>query len=445
MKNILWPVGWRVILVLIFSILTAPMQAQNRSATTEVKYQPLKIGDKIPDALWEMPLEVVNHSSKTIKLGDYKDKLIILDFWATWCSACLLNFPKMEELERRFVNEIKIIAVTNQNMTVLEKFYSSPIGKRYHKVSSVIGDKLLHELFPHQGVPYIVWIKDGKLLNSTDAEQVTEKSISEILDNKESSLQTVIQLERDRPLMLSEAFDREQGLNIQNYSLLARGRIRSIGFGTWFHRTEDGKVYGRQFTNLSLMEIIRTITAEIFEQREEPFNEKKIVMEVANPTLLNYIINKDGKREDYNRYSYEYIVPIAKSDSLYPMMLNNLNQFIDYSASVEKRKMKCFVLKRTSQNDKLASKGGELQYLLTTRQTALQNISVYKLISGLSSLPYMTFPIVDETNYKKNIDMKMGEINDMSTLRKELFKKDLELLEAERELDVLIIRDKLKK
>ena len=58
---------------------------------------------------------------------------------------------------------------------------------------------------------------------------------------------------------------------------------------------------------------------------------------------------------------------------------------------------------------------------------------------------FLSFFCAQLSAQNKNIDMKMGEINDMSTLRKELFKKDLELLEAERELDVLIIRDKLKK
>ncbi|WP_294262871.1 hypothetical protein [uncultured Chryseobacterium sp.] len=71
-------------------------------------------------------------------------------------------------------------------------------GKRYAGMPSVTGDQFLHQLFPHKGVPYIVWIKDGKVINTTDAEQVTEKTICEILGNQRSSLQTVVQIDKTR-------------------------------------------------------------------------------------------------------------------------------------------------------------------------------------------------------------------------------------------------------
>lgn len=428
MKNIFC----RGILSLVF-LTTMGISAQTK---------PLKIGDPLPESLWTTPLDVVNNPQKTITLADSKDKLVLIDFWATWCSGCLLSFPKMEELQKKFGSKIKILSVSNESRAVLEKFFATKNGQRYKTTVSVSGDKLFHGLFPHRGVPFIVWLKDGKVLNTTDAEQVTEQTIKEVLDNEKSSLQTVVQLERNRPLMLSEAFDRERGLEMQNYSLLVKGRIRSIGFGTWFHSSGD-TVYGRQFTNLSLLEILRTITSEIFTQNKESFNNNKIIVESKKPELLDYITTKDGKREDYNRYSYEYIVPVAKADSLYPMMLKNINQFIDYTAAIEPRKVKCFVLKRTSDKDKLATKGGELKYLLTEKETSLQNTEIINFISGMSGLPFITQPIVDETGYKGNIDLQMGTITDLATLRKALSLYDLELTEAQRTLNMLVIRDKV--
>lgn len=405
------------------------------------QHQALKIGDQIPEQVWKTPLQVVNSPQKTIDLSVNKEKLILLDFWATWCSGCLLSMPKMEELQKQFGDQINIQAVTYQDRPTLEKFFFSKNGQRYNSIISVAGDKMLHDLFPHKGVPYIVWIKDGKLLNMTDAEQVTEKSINEVLKNQES-LQTVVQLQRNRPLMLSEAFDLERGLELQNYSFFAKGRIRSANFGSWFH-TSNNKVYGRRFTNLSLLDILRAITAEIFKQQENTFNDKKIIVEVKKPQLLNYIENKEGRREDFNRYNYEYIVPIAKADSLYQMMFRNLNQFIDYTANIEKRPAKCLVLKRISGKDQLTTKGGELKYLLTEKQTSLQNAPFSTFVSGLEALPFVTVPIVNETVFKGNIDLKMGGTPNISVLRKELALYDLELMDAERNINVLIIRDKI--
>jgi thiol-disulfide isomerase/thioredoxin len=429
MKNIFY----RRLVSLIFTLILS------LSAFSQQKK--LKIGDPVPSSVWATPLEVVNHSQKTIDLSSDKNKLILLDFWNTWCSACLKGFPKMEELQKKFGDKIKILAVSNQDRATLKKFFATKNGQRYKGVVSVTGDKLFHGLFPHKGVPYIVWIKDGKLLNTTDGAQVSEKTIKEVLGGEESSLQTVVQIGRERPLMLSEDFDREKGLSMVNYSVFAKGRIRGMGFGSGFHR-EGKTVYGRQFTNLSLLEIFSTLADEIFQKQKESFSEKRRIIEVKTPLPLDYIKNTEGRVEDHNLYSYEYIVPLSKADSLYPLMLKNLSQFADYSAKIEKRKVKCLVLKRTSAVDKLKTKGSEMIFLFSLSKTDVQNTSVYTLINSLNAVPSVSLPIIDETGYTGNIDLKMGPISDVGSIRRELSKYDLDLVERERELNMLVIKDK---
>ena len=420
MKNIFC----RGFLSLAFTLVAATTSfAQNKS---------LKIGESLPENIWSTPLQLVNHPQKTITLSQDKDKLILLDFWNTWCSSCLLNFPKMEELQKQFGDKIKILAVSNQDRLVLEKFFATKNGQRYKNVVSVAGDKMFHQLFPHKGVPYIVWIKDGKMLNTTDGAQVTEKTIQEVLGGKSSSLQTVVQMSRERPLMLSENFDIEKGLSMINYSLFAKGRIRGMGFGSGFHRSGQ-IVYGRQFTNFSFWEIASAIANEIFQKKNQSFNEKRRIIEFKNP---------ERRVEDKSLYNYEYIVPQSKADSLYPLMLENLSRFADYKTIIEKRKVKCLVLKRTSTVDKLKTKGSEMSFLFSLSKTNLQNTSLYALVNSLNAVPTISLPIVDETGYTNNIDLKIGAISDLNSIRKELLQYDLDLVEAERELDMLVIQDK---
>ena len=402
------------------------------ATTSFAQTKPLKIGENLPENVWSTPLQLVNHSQKTITLNQDKDKLILLDFWATWCSSCLLNFPKMEELQKQFGDKIKILAVSNQDRLVLEKFFASKNGQRYKNVVSVAGDKMFHQLFPHKGVPYIIWIKDGKLLNTTDGAQVTEKTIKEVLGGENSSLQTVVQMSRDRPLMLSENYDNEKDLSMISYSLFAKGRIRGMGFGSGFHRSGQ-IVYGRQFTNFSFWEIASAIANEIFQKQNQSFNEKRRIIEFKN---------SEGRVEDKSLYNYEYIVPQSKADSLYPLMLENLSRFADYKTTIEKRKVKCLVLKRTSTVDKLKTKGSEMTFLFSLSKTNLQNTSLYALVNSLNAVPTISLPIVDETGYPNNIDLTMGAISDLNSIRKELLRYDLELVEAERELDMLVISEK---
>ncbi|MFA8343577.1 MAG: TlpA family protein disulfide reductase [Rhodothermaceae bacterium] len=42
---------------------------------------------------------------RKVSLSDYKDQIIVLDFWATWCTPCIASFPAMKEAQNYFKNK----------------------------------------------------------------------------------------------------------------------------------------------------------------------------------------------------------------------------------------------------------------------------------------------------------------------------------------------------
>ncbi len=56
--------------------------------------------------------ELLNMDEETKKLSDYRGKVILLNFWATWCPPCVREMPSMERLQQQFsADDFKIIAV----------------------------------------------------------------------------------------------------------------------------------------------------------------------------------------------------------------------------------------------------------------------------------------------------------------------------------------------
>lgn len=75
-----------VVIAVILSI--APAQAITLRKDTDRK--------KAPD------FELKNSTGASIRLSDHKGKVVLLDFWATWCGPCKTQIPWLNEFSERY-------------------------------------------------------------------------------------------------------------------------------------------------------------------------------------------------------------------------------------------------------------------------------------------------------------------------------------------------------
>ncbi len=71
------------------------------SAALPVQTQGLSAGDFVPEDL----------AGHRVHLTDYKGKTVLLNFWATWCTACLMETPDLIELQKRHSGDVVLLAV----------------------------------------------------------------------------------------------------------------------------------------------------------------------------------------------------------------------------------------------------------------------------------------------------------------------------------------------
>lgn len=171
------------------SILKA--RVEQSAARLSIPEGGVVIGDSLPEAFWNLELRVVNHpwGSSTMKMESFKSQLLVLDFWNTACSACIMSLDKWDELQKVFPREVAVVAVHlyGDNPSALpfaqRKSWQFPIalGNR--------ADTTINRLFYAHKSFGQVWIKDGKLIAIPKNKDVDRALIAKAITNRPLGIQ----------------------------------------------------------------------------------------------------------------------------------------------------------------------------------------------------------------------------------------------------------------
>lgn len=105
-----------------------------------------------------------NMSDKDINLIKYEGKLLLVNFWATWCEPCKEEMPSLDKLavDKNFKNlEILPINIGQEKIEKIEEFYSKTKIKNLGIFYDT--DVRLAKKFLLRGLPTTLIInKDGK-------------------------------------------------------------------------------------------------------------------------------------------------------------------------------------------------------------------------------------------------------------------------------------------
>lgn len=427
---------------MLFSIGVARSQSPvNREAVDNQNVTPLNIGDPIPDALWNMPLQVVNHpdGKETITLGEYRDKLIILDFWATWCPPCIKSLYKLDSIQRELKEDVVIIPITNEDQQKADEYFKA----RKWNLPTVINNPSLHEYFPHKYIPHYIWVSSERNIEAiTGHEPINRKNIQAMIKGEKMTMpfkNDLLTFDSKAPLFING--NGGDGSTIKYRSLFSEP-ISGLS-------QTASSVISDTISNTSRIYCINCQILMLYTiayNKIESFPENRIKLDVKDPSKLKLLENGKNQAElsKNNSYCYELITPISEAEKVRERIAVDLHHFFGLNARFEKRMTDCYVLTALSDLEKSYSKGGDMKENLFdehSEQKHIQNNTMDALYGYLNEVLPLT--VVDETNCFKTLDLQFPKPDreNLKPLQEALRKQGISLEKGKREIEFFIISD----
>lgn len=412
-----------IVLMLVALFCLASIEAHGQRMRQVDRSQELQIGQLVPD----LPIqEVLNYNKNRLDIGQYKNKVVILDFFDTYCSNCIAAMPKLQKLQDELGDRLQVILVTWQDRETIERFYAKNAFLKKHKVllPTICSDSLLRNLFPHTGVPHTAWLFQNKVQAVTHSDFVKRENID--------------LLYQEGQISLPQKSDFNDGLKTKVESFKSdRGSIQLSGYqdgvvtsGFKMEYDSARMMYKSSLYNVDILGAYTSVWSKIHKPKFI-LKEERIVWKVKDSTRYKYYENDIGVNEwiVHNGISYERYD--GKERSLAEqaeLVLQDINSFLGLNVYWASKPMTCLVITELSDKSSKSRTADEEGDIEGTGVLAF-------MIDYLDKFP----PVVDEVN---SLDkFAVGDFSTIEELNKKLKRYGLSVKEEIRHIEVLVFEE----
>jgi uncharacterized protein (TIGR03435 family) len=142
----------------------------------------LSIGDAPPPLALEGLLQVPAQTSGAAALEwpMLRGKVVVLEFWATWCGPCIAAMPHLNELADQFKDEpVHFIAITDEDEQTVQRFLEKGTIQSWIGLDS---DRSLFRAMGIRSIPRTVVVgKDGRIAGMTSPRGLDAAALRSVL------------------------------------------------------------------------------------------------------------------------------------------------------------------------------------------------------------------------------------------------------------------------
>ena len=421
----------------------------------------LSVGEKCPDFTFDIINKVPRHSTN---LSGIKSKLIILDFWASWCMPCIKSIANLDSLQRIYGDKLTIILINTENQKkALDFFRSNKVGKGINLPCTIENLKLM-KAFPHKIIPHVIWIGGNREIKGiTGSEEVNSDNIRQIVSGKEVSLvqKAEIMDEYDTKNDLLTQLSKNNQIyktNLLNSSTIS-GQIKGLPSFQDLNFVIVDKVI--KFTAINF--IIQNLYEKAFVGNYIPSNPdfylsmpSRMILHVKDSSRFywNAMTNARWKMtpDENKEFCYELIRPISDSNRFFINMQKDLNAIFGnlygINAHLEKHKINCWSLVQKSGAGELPiSKGRKPEFTYSNENGHMINMTISDFMFELVffKLHNSEIPLIDESGITEPIDLNFTntDLSNINSVRQLLNQHGLDFIKVERDLTMIVITDQI--
>lgn len=149
-----------VLVLLIFGLLTVSCSNSERNNPRDLSKQEQQI-DK---TIWNSTFQDLEGNEVSVQ--DFQGKVVMVDFWETWCGPCLQVFPVMDSLQNEYPDDFVVIAVNLNDSDTIEDVKSFRQKNDYDFIYTVDGNNVGDEVIT-LGIPFKVFLDpEGYLIKA---------------------------------------------------------------------------------------------------------------------------------------------------------------------------------------------------------------------------------------------------------------------------------------